>query len=188
MFQARRSALTQLLAWIGIRPPSYDLTLFDTNFPLLSQPVPTVSSADATLAAGQTTDTLTSDVPASWNGTDVDFILFPTGADPSQPAGTVVASATAAGGVATAQWTPNADLTPGTYCPRSPTSPRPVSCRSRRPPPARSPSPPARRTRPRLPARAQVPARPASRSSFRPRSISHNPGPTRSRPAGLTSR
>ena len=115
MFQARRSALTQLLAWIGIRPPSYDLTLFDTNFPLLSQPVPTVSSADATLAAGQTTDTLTSDVPASWNGTDVDFILFPTGADPSQPAGTVVASATAAGGVATAQWTPNADLTPGTY-------------------------------------------------------------------------
>jgi hypothetical protein len=113
--QARRSALTQLLAWIGIKPPVFNTTLFDTNFPLLSQPVPTVSSADATLTAGQTTDVLTSQVPSSWDGTDVDFVLFPAGAPRDQATGTVVASATAAGGVATAQWQPGADLTPGTY-------------------------------------------------------------------------
>jgi hypothetical protein len=109
------SALKTLLSWLGLTPPSYTLTLFDRKFPLLSQPVPTVRSADSTLTAGVTADTLTSSAPAAWNGATVDFLLFPAGAAASQATGTLVASAPLTGGVATATWQPATGTAQGTY-------------------------------------------------------------------------
>jgi hypothetical protein len=112
---AQDSALTTLLSWLGLKPPVYILTLFDRKFPLFSQPVPTVRSADSTLTAGTTTDTLTSAVPSAWNGATVEFLLFPAGAAPGQPTGTRVAAAAVTAGVATASWTPGAGTAPGSY-------------------------------------------------------------------------
>jgi hypothetical protein len=108
------SALTTLLSWLGLTPPSYTLTLFDQKFPLFAQPVPTVHSASATVAIGQT-DTLTSAVPSFWNGSTVDFVLFPAGAAAGQPTGTVVASARVTGGVASATWQPAKGTAAGSY-------------------------------------------------------------------------
>jgi hypothetical protein len=112
---AQDSALTTLLSWLGLTPPSYTLTLFDRKFPLLSQPVPTVRSADSTLTAGATTDALTAAAPSAWNGSTVDFVLFPAGAAPGQPTGTLVASARLTGGAASATWQPATGTAPGTY-------------------------------------------------------------------------
>ena len=112
---AQDSALTTLLSWIGLKPPVYTLTLFDRKFPLFSQPVPTVRSADSTLTIGRTTDTLTSAVPAAWNGATVSFLIFPAGAAPGQPTGRQVAAARVAGGVATARWQPGAGTAQGSY-------------------------------------------------------------------------
>jgi hypothetical protein len=112
---AQDSALTQLLSWIGLKPPVYTLTLFDRTFPLFSQPVPTVHSADSTVTAGVTTDTLTAGAGAAWNGMTVNFLLFPAGAAPDQPKGTQVATATVTGGVATAHWQPGPGTTSGNY-------------------------------------------------------------------------
>jgi hypothetical protein len=62
---AQDSALTRLLSLVGLTPPVYTLTLFDEKFPLFSQPVPTIRSADSTVTIGQTTDTLTSAASAA---------------------------------------------------------------------------------------------------------------------------
>jgi hypothetical protein len=109
------SALSTLLSWLGLTPPVYTLTLFDRTFPLFSQPVPTIRSADATLSAGLTTDTLTCAAGAAWNGATVRFLLFPAGAAPGQPTGTQVATATVTGGIATARWQPAPGTASGSY-------------------------------------------------------------------------
>ena len=109
------SALTRLLSLIGLTPPVYTLTLLDEKLPLFSQPVPAIRSADSTLTAGQTTDTLTSTVGPAWNGAAVTFLLFPATAAPARPTGTQIATATVAAGTATARWQPAAATAPGPY-------------------------------------------------------------------------
>jgi hypothetical protein len=109
------SALTTLLSWIGLTPPSYTLTLLDKKFPLVSQPVPSVTAAGSQFIPGGPPVTLTAAVGAAWNGATVDFLLFPSGAAPNQPSGIQVAAATVAKGTATGQWSVPKNTLAGSY-------------------------------------------------------------------------
>ena len=111
---AKDAALTEMLSWIGLKPPAYNITLLDRKFPPVTQPAPTITSADSALTAGQTTDTLTSSAGTAWNGTTVNFVLFPA-TTPGRQAGIQVATATVTSGVATATWRPSPRTTPGNY-------------------------------------------------------------------------